>query len=174
MKIPFKEGFIRLHQMVSEPNLWKVVYCSDEEAEETGETEFVGMMLVYVDDILMMGETAVLDSITAALQSQWETSQPEDVVSDKGVRFLGTEIWRGEDGVWATTQSHYTTDLLVRNLGPDQESWEKKRIPIIKEPVVSEEAQVDSASVKEAQRIVGELVWLSSKSLCLWLPRCPR
>ena len=138
MKIPFKNGCLRLHQMVSEPNLWRVVYVQDEETGETGEMEFVGMMLVYVDDILILGDMTVIDSVTEALQNQWETSQPEDVVSEKGVRFLGTEVWRSEEGIWATTQSHYTTDLLVRNLGPDQESWEKKRVPIVKEPVVSE------------------------------------
>jgi len=55
-----------------------------------------------------------------------ETSISEEIDSSSGVRFLGAELHR--DGLkWWVTQQNYIQDLLVRNLGGDTTSGQKKR-----------------------------------------------
>lgn len=54
-----------------------------------------------------------------------ETSISEEIDSSSGVRFLGAELHR--DGLkWRVTQQNYIQDLLVRNLGGDTTSGQKK------------------------------------------------
>ena len=53
------------------------------------------------------------------VQAKWETSEPEAIGMEKGVRFLGAELWKREDGAWLMTQANYIKDLLKRNLGSD-------------------------------------------------------
>ena len=63
------------------------------------------------------------------------------------------------------TQKNYIQDLLARNLGGDQPSWPTRKIPLLSEPDTREDPPEKSPStVKEAQRIIGELVWVSTRT----------
>lgn len=83
-------------------------------------------------------------------------------------------MFRRADGSWRLNQVNYTCDLLRRNLGKDESKWGARRVPITKdgEADQGEDVDVDDApqdasvkleKVREAQRIVGELVWLVTR-----------
>ena len=153
---------MKMVQFISEPNLWKVIKKEDHDQEkETGIEEIYALVLVYVDDIFMVGEEDVLTSMMTTIQEEWKTSVPEWVGGDP-VRFLGMEISRKED-FWMATQRNYVQDLLKRNLGDDERLWPKRKIPFGKEPPKEiEEPSADK--VRTAQRVVGELQWLVTRT----------
>lgn len=141
LRIPHGEKILRLRQLITEPNLWRIVEEKIEKEDEeeklsTEEEEMKGLMLVYVDDILIMGEPLIAEEVVAGIQRTWETSNPEKIGSDEGTRLLGMELWRFPDGSWKTTQINYVVDLLKRNLGEDPAKWPLKKTPISKDIVM--------------------------------------
>ena len=61
------------------------------------------------------------------------------------------------------TQRNYIQDLLVRNLG--SENWPQKKIPMISEPETREDPpNKDLTTIREAQRVIGELVWIATRT----------
>ena len=107
------------------------------------------------------------------IMETWETTKPEWISHERPTRFLGMEMYRYENGTWALNQQGYTVDLLRRNLGKDETKWGRRKIPITKDnegeapEVESQEKQLEPskalAQIREAQRIVGELVWLVTR-----------
>eukprot|EP00435_Cladocopium_sp_Y103_P051127 s116_g15.t1 len=95
--------------------------------------QLLGLLLVYVDDHLVLGEGDALDSTIKVIQSKCETSTPEEIDDENGVRFLGTEIF-SQQGKWWMTQSNYSMDLLARHLGPDADQGVPKKLPMIVDP----------------------------------------
>eukprot|EP00971_Amphidinium_carterae_P097624 1931901-Amphidinium_carterae.2 len=81
--------------------------------------EKVGTFIVYVDDLLAVGEKKVLKGFFGHLQTVWEiatpeylTREPEDVDS---IRFLGMEIEKNvKDNNWIVHQQPYVVDTLNR------------------------------------------------------------
>eukprot|EP00435_Cladocopium_sp_Y103_P041836 s2179_g11.t1 len=174
----------RLQQLLSEPNIWKIleikgstkrgeddeemqdwVIVENDTPEEPGETLTIlrGVLLVYVDDILALGERPIIHLVIKHLRNLWETSEPEEITDTSGTRFLGMELWRTPKGVWKATQINYTMDLLQRNLGGSPEDWPVRKVPISKETEFEEEMEKSLPQVREAQRVVGELIWLSTR-----------
>lgn len=140
---------VRMAQMLTEPNLWRIV-------EGEGATEVLrGVVVVYVDDMLFLGEEKYVDLMIEEVRKKWETSVPEELGEEVGVRFLGAELWRKKDGSIQATQSSYITE-------PSQE-WKKKKVPINKEISEAEPEEINAALVKQAQKVVGELVWLVTR-----------
>ena len=158
-KIRLAKGWLVLRQMISEPSMWLIVETSDVTSEET----IRGLMLVYVDDLLVCGDEEAIDLVTKSIQQTWEVSEPEKIGAQKGTRFLGMELWREEGGAWKATQVAYTLDLLKRRLGEDQNSWPKRKIPASKDIDEPLEVEKTASDVKIAQKVVGELVWLSTR-----------
>ena len=157
-------SWLVLDQMITEPNMWRILKYQPGPFGPTQANQLVGLLLVYVDDFLVLGSDAVIKSVIDVLQAKWETSIPENINSSSGVRFLGAELFT--DGVkWWMTQRNYIQDLLVRNLGGDSSSWPTRKIPMACEPELREDPPGRNPSnVKEAQRVVGELVWISTRT----------
>ena len=157
LEIQTEEGeHLSLEQMITEPNLWKI--------QKTSDQSLVGLMLVYVDDLLMLGTGPVLDAVVNAVQRVWETSTPETVNDVTGVRFLGAELYC-QTGKWWMTQANYIQDLLVRNLGENFDEGPKRRTPLLAEPETREDPpSKDLPTSREAQRVVGELVWVATRT----------
>ena len=175
MKIPVtlegrKETLI-MKQMESEQNLWKVVIKTgalqdDLEEELVSNGRVVGLVMTYVDDILVSGRSEVMKAVTQRLQETWSTSTPEEI-GEKPVRFLGVEITccqaEGEETAhWSLNQQAYTKDLLGR-----YEDGEKiRKIPITRDQAtMSPDVIPPSAEgVKTCQKVIGELLWLVTRT----------
>ena len=115
-----------------------------------------------MDDLLLLGEPAVLDALISAIQAKWETSVPEEIDAVSGVRFLGAEIFK-DGNRWWMTQRNYLQDLLSRNLGAPP--WQKRKIPMIADPDTREDPPNHNLeTTREAQRVVGELVWVATRT----------
>ena len=100
MKVDMRDGSaLALQQMVTEPNMWRIVKYTPGPFDATQAEQFCGILIIYVDDLLLLGEPAVLDSLVDTIQSKWEISSPEEIDSVTGVRFLGTELFVKEEGV---------------------------------------------------------------------------
>eukprot|EP00435_Cladocopium_sp_Y103_P004783 s2934_g1.t1 len=155
-----------LDQMVTEPNMWRILKYQPGPFGSTQAAQLVGLLLVYFDDLLVLGiiSDIIIKPTIKAIQAKWETSIPEDIDSSSGVRFLGAELFN--DGIkWWMTQRNYIQDLLARNLGGNSSSWPTRKIPMASEPETREDPPGrDPLNVKEAQRIVGELVWVSTRT----------
>ena len=119
--------------------------------------------MVYVDDIVVFGSDSVVPAVVNALKGKWELSTPQQVNPDEGVRFLGADLWRFEDGAWMIAQRSYTKDLLAKkNL--EELPKKDKRVPISKEDDPEEEEHKSPEDVRAAQKAVGELVWLVTRT----------
>ena len=176
------EEVMKLKQLESEPNLWKVV--PRDESSDGGE-RVEGMIMTYVDDLFLVGSSGVVKALMTEIQKKWKTSAPE-VVSQDPVRFLGMDISKkmeeGGEEVWIITQKSYVTDLLVK----EGREWKKKKIPIGKE-LAAELLEVEETptadQIKKAQKAVGELLWLLTRSrpdlmyvmarMCSQVSKCP-
>ena len=149
-----------LQQMDSEPCLWLIKNSSYEEP--------LGIVVTYVDDLLVLSTEEVAWKWVRRIQEKWETSKPEQVLPGQPTRFLGMELSISADGIWTASQYHYLKDLLTRRLGPNPAKWEKRKIPMVKDEVEDEseeeiEEEVSPAAIKEAQKIVGECIWLVTR-----------
>ena len=163
MEVPMEDGsFLSLDQMITEPNMWRILRHQPGPFSETQAEQFCGILLIYVDDLLLLGEPAVLDALITAIQAKWETSDPEEIDAVSGVRFLGAEIFK-DGNRWWMTQKNYLQDLLTRNLGAPP--WSKRKIPMIADPDTREDPPNHNLeTTREAQRVVGELVWVATRT----------
>lgn len=78
-----------LDQTAAEPNLWRVV----SEGEGLVPLNQRGLAIVYVDDVLVLGEKEVVESVIQRFQKEWEISSPEWLGIQKAVRFLGLDLF---------------------------------------------------------------------------------
>ena len=144
--------------MTSEPNLWKVM--KKEEIEQDVQT---GLMLVYVDDLLVLSEERIVRSVIETISSQWEVSEPEWLNAIKPTKFLGVEIWELPEGIFVN-QEKYLMDVLRRN---GQEEGLLSGIPITKDQVQrleEEDEEKTLQDVRQAQRATGEFMWMVTRS----------
>ena len=157
MEMVTKDGFI-FRPSVAEPNLWKILKTSKEESlselEEIN-SELFGFLLVYVDDLMILSEDYIVQQVVEILQKEWDTSVPERIGGEK-VKFLGMEIAEYEQGFFAN-QANYIHDKK------DVEGFRKVKTPTMKDMYPMPEENPSSEEVKEAQKAVGELLWLSTR-----------
>ena len=164
LKIPCDDqGWLVLDQMITEPNMWRILKYQAGPFEATQAETLVGILLVYVDD-LILGADDVVQATIKSIQAKWDTSIPEEIDTASGVRFLGAELFR-DGSKWWMTQKNYILDLLTRNLGGDPSSWPTRKIPLLSEPETREDPPERNAeTIKEAQKVIGELVWISTRT----------
>ena len=152
-------GEARLKRITSDENLWMI--CLANEA-------VVGYVLVYVDDLLILSSAQVANSLHEWIKRQWQCSDLERAHPGKALRFLGIDIFEVQDEGgpcgFALGQEGYI-DELVRShaLTPSC----KANIPVPKEwvrEVPCEEAGYSEAALRDAQRVTGELLWVSQRT----------
>eukprot|EP00435_Cladocopium_sp_Y103_P014924 s11_g3.t1 len=154
---------LKLIPMESEPNLWMIHEKSDLSGEALPCLR--GLLMTYADDMMIAGEESVVTSVMAVLQSKWTTSTP-DRVSATPIHFLGTEITKHEvqgRDIWLLSQESYVRDLIAQG----GEEIKPRKIPITRDQsVLLEELEegITPEKVKRAQKEMGELLWLVTRS----------
>ena len=138
---------VSLKQCQSDVSLWLI----------TCEAVTVGTLGVYVDDLLVMSEKGHLDAALAALQSLWQTSNPEYISQKGGLCFCGLKIEQVED-VIKIHQRTYLCELRDRypELVPKAALPEFRGEPLDEQPCPE--------AIHAAQRIIGELTWVAGRT----------
>lgn len=88
-----EKGALRLHQLESEPNLWKILQEGSEEEEER---RLKGLLMTYVDDICVVGDQETVNNTMEKIREKWKTSVP-DSIGEVPIRFLGMEVAKLKD-----------------------------------------------------------------------------
>ena len=152
-KMKSKEGH-RFVQAEAEPNLWSIMkgQGNDDDRDEW----LVGFLLVYVDDLMVASDPTTTSLIVQMLQDEWETSEPE-VVGQKKVKFLGMELTQAPQGGFRASQEDY---ILDKEGIPEGRSV---KVPMTKDALPYPE-EPTAEKITEAQKLVGELMWLSTRT----------
>ncbi|OLP97902.1 Retrovirus-related Pol polyprotein from transposon TNT 1-94 [Symbiodinium microadriaticum] len=145
---------ITLVQGKVEPSWWSVMQDG---------TMLVGILVVYVDDLLICGEADVIKGVTAAIRSLWKTSDLQ-LVSEGTIRFLGIEISEYKEGL-ALSQSSFFEELVrLHNIPASR----RDLIPVAKDQatfLIEEEEKIFTvAELRTAQQCAGELLWVSQRT----------
>ena len=144
----------RFIQAEAEPNLWSIMLGDGEDEER--EEKMVGFLLVYVDDLMVTSDGKTINQVIQVLQAQWETSTPEEVGKEK-VKFLGMEITKTIEGGYRASQEDYIKD---KEGIPEAKNV---KVPMSKEAAPMPEEPTPEL-VNAAQKLVGELMWLSTRT----------
>ena len=144
---------LKLLQCRVEGSWWKLVE----------DKVLVGVIVVYVDDLLICSTPSIIAAVSEAVKNLWATSSLS-WASDGGVRFLGIEISKVEGG-FALNQEPYIQELLrIHNIPPTQ----KDLIPVGKDHTSleadAEELVFTTAELRAAQQAAGEVLWLSQRT----------
>eukprot|EP00434_Breviolum_minutum_P009527 symbB.v1.2.008386.t2/scaffold525.1/size192214/11 len=135
----------------AERHVWRVTQRNDPKAEH-------GYLLTYVDDMLVVGPKGKIQKVVELIQGRWECSQPEFLSTEKSMKFCGYDLKLVDDGL-KISQEGYTRDLVARYGITSAEAFP---LPKIEESEGPEEFSI--AELRRAQSIVGEILWLSTKS----------
>ena len=119
-------------------------------------------LVIYVDDILIIGMDEAVKEVATLVQGLWATSP----LTGSPLRFLGMELSLAEDEKTILVGQQAYIEELGRNHGVPLSHHDK--IPVAKESanfnVMESDIEPDEEGVAKAQRITGELLWLSQKS----------
>ncbi|CAE7797862.1 RE1, partial [Symbiodinium necroappetens] len=166
-RVKYGDITLVLRPTIVEPELWMIL------CEVTG--TLYGLMVLYVDDILYLSNREVITAIHEFVTSEWPTSPLEWLEEHKAVRYLGVEILReprvDEHGnqyhVYTIGQSAYVQDLLRSH---DMQEVHPTQLPVPREWVEEAEASEEveegftEDTLRRAQRVVGEGLWLSTRT----------
>ena len=153
-RISYGKRWLKLEQMRSEPNLWLVKKVEDDLNPE----ELVGLLLVYVDDFMPLGMEGVPQALMEKIKGTWESSE-ESWFGKEPVRFCGVNISVTEQGI-TLDQMDYIKEIIDRN-----NVTGKSVIPMSKECSEPEaEIGITAEEIQTGQRLVGELIWLVTRS----------
>ena len=133
----------------AEKHIWKVKGRKD---------TMEGVIAVYVDDFLVAMPEERLAAAFQAIKKKWRCSDEEIVNTEKSMRFCGYEIKKKQQGGFWLSQSGYLADVLKKR---NVEGVELQPCPKL-EPGPDEEE--DWKSLKEAQMVVGEVMWLAGRT----------
>ena len=145
----------KLRQLTAEPSIWLIVEVQNDSDKQ--ETIILALLGVYVDDILLTGIRTELEDFYQALSGLWNLAKPSWL--EDGIKFCGIQIELGQDGSWLLHQDDYLLELLRRY----EVGYASGELPTFREGY--EEPEMYSiATLRRAQKIIGELLWLSGRT----------
>ena len=161
-----EEVELRLEQLVSDNQVWRIVRADGKESEE------LGFLLVYIDDLMVVGLEPAMRSFFQWLSNTWECDDLSVLTEEHPLKFLGMELHLVDGGVEVCQEgfirellrSHQHDGARSKTQGPKElmiMSAEEEAMMLEGTPTVDEAKE---HLVKDAQRRVGELLWLSSRS----------
>eukprot|EP00439_Symbiodinium_sp_Y106_P000023 s9351_g1.t1 len=159
----------RLVQGEADPSIWKIMKG----------TTLKGFVITYVDDFLVLSDAQRATAFHRWIleEAKWETDGLAEASEISPVRFLGMQLKRYEDGSFALDQEAYIDELIrSHNLtsamrskiscprevmyGSDADGPDDGTEPSHGEAALNQ----DEATVRQAQRIAGECLWLSQRT----------
>eukprot|EP00438_Fugacium_kawagutii_P021543 Skav211544 [mRNA] locus=scaffold5431:11157:19385:- [translate_table: standard] len=145
-------------QKTKDENLWMLL----ETKEGTKDARQRGMMSVYVDDLLLVGEEATMEKAFEAVTKKWETTPMEWATADKPVKYCGFEVYEhpSKDG-FLVNQSMYEAEMLAKWGTTSSSDYPGFRI---NEDDFDQVTDVDAGEVKRAQAMAGSLLWLATRT----------
>ncbi|CAE7671933.1 GIP, partial [Symbiodinium sp. CCMP2456] len=153
LNIVVGEKRIKLLQCRVEGSWWRLL----------DDTVLVGLVVIYVDDLLICSTPDIIKAVSRAVRKLWDTSELS-WASDGGIRFLGIEIVKVDDG-FALNQEPYIRELTRIHSIP---ATKRDLIPVAKEQasfvIEPEEAVFTSDELKAAQQLAGEILWLAQRT----------
>jgi hypothetical protein len=174
------KGGFKFQQALSDANVWLI--RREEDGEHHKNSPPIGLIVCYVDDMLIMGPRKIAEQVVKIIQSMWEVSRPE-YLEEGAIKFCGLKISRSKQeekekevqrsdekksyGIMIS-QGDYAKEILKRN---DMLDANGSKIVLDHDECknVGEEATEDKEApieeVRLAQRLVGELNWLQ-KTRC--------
>ena len=160
LKVPFREGFLVLKSVVTDSELWRIMFMDAE-----GELTLCGLLVTYVDDLLYLCLKCVMEVLHQAVKAMWPCSALEFAAQGEGVRYLGMELYERDHG-FLLGQSGYI-ETLLKSHGMSSEA--KAQLPCPKEWLGDEDAVADvenfsETELRQGQRIVGECLWLAFRT----------
>ena len=159
-----KEVSCHLEQLSSDEQVWKM--------KVKGSDEVLGYVLVYVDDVLMIGQPPAVDAFYRWLADQWECDGLTYLSREAPIRFLGMELYLGNNG-FELAQYGFVTELLRAHGHDGRRSLSQGNRDAWLLSTEEEEALLSAAELPQvletpelrlAQRRVGELLWLTSRT----------
>ncbi len=135
----------------AERHLWKL--CSIQQPDRE-----LGYLMVYVDDMMLVGQDDYIRAAMDAIRGEWQCSDPQWLSAEKSMRFCGFEVKKKGEEIWLH-QEGYTLNLLQKRKVTGEES-----VPL---PKIHESEEVEQFSIQDvraAQTLVGEVLWLSTRS----------
>ena len=160
LRVPYSAGHLVLQPLVSDTELWLILYVRDAEVPELS-----GMIVCYVDDPLYLALLEVVKAIHAVISGMWPCSALEFAEQTGGIRYLGMEL-EVLDGAFTLGQRGYVENL-VKSHGLAEDS--KASLPCPKEWIgdadsSAEEENFSEEELRQGQRLVGECLWLSCRT----------
>ena len=132
--------------LVTDPNVWKILASGDGLSDEEW-----GLVLVYVDDLMVLGLERTVRRCLERVSQEWELSAPEWFNHQKAIRFLGIGILKVPEGIFLS-QEDYIRDLLQKN---GEEGARGSGVPITKDlmsRLEEEGGEKDAESIRMAQK----------------------
>ncbi|CAE7355869.1 RE2, partial [Symbiodinium sp. KB8] len=125
---------MKLEQLVTDDQIWRIV------REDGKDSEAYGFVLVYIDDLLIQAPDQIMRDLYRWVSDKWEVDALDVLDYDHPIRFLGMELHKTVEGV---------------EIGQEEQAL------VNAEPIDLTGLEAD---VKEAQKRVGELMWLMSRT----------
>ena len=124
------------------------------------------LIIIYVDDILLMGEEEMIRGVVATIQKEWNTSPLTFLLPGEPIRFLGTELEMSQDQTVVYLNQRSYVEEIARSY--DFKEGDKGKIPISKDLASFEWVEGDlnptPEAIASAQRITGEVMWMTHKT----------
>ncbi|CAE7673266.1 KIN12C, partial [Symbiodinium necroappetens] len=145
-----------LEQGTADSSVWRILKG----------TVLKGYLVTYVDDFLVLSERTTAHALHQWLLSEagWETDGLSEARPGHPVRFLGMQLQGHEDGHFSLDQEAYV-DELIRAYKLSEANRSKIVCP--KEILMHAPETVqpfDDQTVKSAQKLAGECLWLAQRS----------
>ncbi|CAE7400918.1 RE1 [Symbiodinium sp. CCMP2592] len=126
----------------------------------------VGYLITYVDDFLVLSDEATAKGLHEWITTEggWETDGLSEAKPGAPIRFLGMQLSKHEDGHYSLDQEAYVDELIRSHELPE---GTRSRLVCPKEYLAGDDHEIlpfDEPTVRLAQRIAGECLWLSQRT----------
>ena len=144
-----------------EPNVWRLMSAQGREGDyvnvmDEGCTK--GFALSCVDDFIVMGQKQVANAFLTKLASTWKCASPTWVVDTEWRKFCGVEMkWDG--ATLLVGQPDYAREIVSRH-----KDLTLRSSPLPKVIDLDVEEVICPEDVKQCQTVIGELLWLATRT----------